>query len=84
MDAQVRGGQAGGAAAAAAAQAAAAAAAAGRVCCVCRDDSLRTCVERLATPGVRRLVVVARDSRRVEGIVSLSDMAGFLFGMAPT
>jgi CBS domain-containing protein len=35
-------------------------------------------VERLSVPGVRRLVVVDGDSRRVEGIVSLSDVAAFL------
>ena len=44
-----------------------------------KDDSLRTVVERLAIPGVRRLVVVQPDTRRVEGIVSLSDIAGYLF-----
>jgi CBS domain-containing protein len=29
-------------------------------------------------PGVRRLVVVDGESRRVEGIVSLSDVAKYL------
>lgn len=42
------------------------------------NDALRTVVERLAVPGVRRLVVVDGDNRRVEGIVSLSDVAAFL------
>ncbi|RMZ52159.1 hypothetical protein APUTEX25_001549, partial [Auxenochlorella protothecoides] len=42
------------------------------------DDSLRTVVERLAVPGVRRLVVVDGATHRVEGIVSLSDVATFL------
>lgn len=42
------------------------------------NDALRTIVERLSVPGVRRLVVVDPDSRRVEGIVSLSDVAAFL------
>lgn len=42
------------------------------------NDALRTIVERLSVPGVRRLVVVDADSRRVEGIVSLSDVAAFL------
>ncbi|KFM26917.1 5'-AMP-activated protein kinase subunit gamma-1 [Auxenochlorella protothecoides] len=42
------------------------------------DDSLRTVVERLAVPGVRRLVVVDGTTHRVEGIVSLSDVATFL------
>ncbi|EFN50752.1 hypothetical protein CHLNCDRAFT_142561 [Chlorella variabilis] len=41
-------------------------------------DALRTVVERLSVPGVRRLVVVDGESRRVEGIVSLSDVAAFL------
>ncbi|KAI3424253.1 hypothetical protein D9Q98_009607 [Chlorella vulgaris] len=41
-------------------------------------DSLRTVVELLSVPGVRRLVVVDGDSRRVLGIVSLSDVAAFL------
>ncbi len=36
-------------------------------------------VEKLAIPGVRRLVVVHPDTRRVEGVVSLSDVAAYLF-----
>jgi CBS domain-containing protein len=46
---------------------------------VARDEPLRTVVERLAMPGVRRLVVVQRGTGRVEGIVSLSDVAALLF-----
>lgn len=42
------------------------------------SDSLRTIVERLSMPGVRRLIAVDGDTRRVEGIVSLSDVAAFL------
>lgn len=42
------------------------------------QDALRTVVERLSVPGVRRLVVVDGDTRRVEGVVSLSDVASFL------
>ena len=42
------------------------------------QDALRTVVERLSVPGVRRLVVVDGDTRRVEGIVSLSDVAAYL------
>ena len=38
----------------------------------------RTVVERLSVPGVRRLVVVDSDTRRVEGIISLSDVASYL------
>ncbi|PSC74424.1 sucrose nonfermenting 4 [Micractinium conductrix] len=41
-------------------------------------DALRTVVERLSVPGVRRLVVVDSDTRRVEGIISLSDVASYL------
>ena len=29
--------------------------------------------------GVRRLIIVEPESRRVEGIVSLSDLAAYLF-----
>lgn len=36
-------------------------------------------VERLAIPGVRRLVVVHPETRRVEGLISLSDVAAYLF-----
>lgn len=39
----------------------------------------RSVVERLSTPGVRRLFVVDPDTRRMEGIVSLSDVAAYLF-----
>ncbi|EFJ45435.1 hypothetical protein VOLCADRAFT_63727 [Volvox carteri f. nagariensis] len=50
-----------------------------RVWVVTKDDTLRTVVERLAVPGVRRLVVVHPETRRVEGIISLSDVAQYLF-----
>ena len=43
-----------------------------RLCC-------RSIVERLSVPGVRRLFVVDPDNRRMEGIVSLSDVAAYLF-----
>ena len=39
----------------------------------------RSIVERLSVPGVRRLFVVDPDTRRMEGIVSLSDVAAYLF-----
>lgn len=71
-DAAVRGGIQPGAAAALAGRP-------GRVAVVARDEPLRTVVERLAMPGVRRLVVVQRGTGRVEGIVSLSDVAALLF-----
>ncbi|KIZ04631.1 hypothetical protein MNEG_3330 [Monoraphidium neglectum] len=51
----------------------------GRVAVAARDDALRTVVERLSLPGVRRLVVVQRGTGRVEGVVSLSDVAALLF-----
>lgn len=44
-----------------------------------KDDSLRTVVEKLAIPGVRRLIVIQPDTRRVEGVISLSDVASYLF-----
>ncbi|GAX76328.1 hypothetical protein CEUSTIGMA_g3774.t1 [Chlamydomonas eustigma] len=44
-----------------------------------KEDTLRTVVERLALPGVRRLVVVQPETRRVEGLISLSDVASYLF-----
>jgi CBS domain-containing protein len=51
----------------------------GRVAVAYQDDPLRVVVERLAGPGVRRLVVVDRATRRVQGLVSLSDVAAYLF-----
>eukprot|EP00201_Polytomella_parva_P022963 CAMPEP_0175046128 /NCGR_PEP_ID=MMETSP0052_2-20121109/4848_1 /TAXON_ID=51329 ORGANISM="Polytomella parva, Strain SAG 63-3" /NCGR_SAMPLE_ID=MMETSP0052_2 /ASSEMBLY_ACC=CAM_ASM_000194 /LENGTH=614 /DNA_ID=CAMNT_0016309819 /DNA_START=1556 /DNA_END=3400 /DNA_ORIENTATION=- len=67
-----------------AAAAAAAAAAArnnvmSRVHTCTKTDSLRTVVERLSIPGVRRLIVVQPETMRVEGIISLSDVAAYLF-----
>ncbi|XP_062108595.1 sucrose nonfermenting 4-like protein [Humulus lupulus] len=48
-------------------------------CQMClRSDSLHKVMERLASPGVRRLVIVEAGSKRVEGIVSLSDIFRFL------
>ncbi|XP_043709811.1 sucrose nonfermenting 4-like protein isoform X2 [Telopea speciosissima] len=37
-------------------------------------------MERLANPGVRRLVIVEAGSKRVEGIISLSDVFRLLLG----
>lgn len=50
-----------------------------RVHMVHPGDSLRSIVERLAQPGVRRLIIVDPDTKRVEGLVSLSDVAAYLF-----
>jgi CBS domain-containing protein len=36
-------------------------------------------MERLSIPGVRRLVMVEPETRRVEGVISLSDIAAYLF-----
>ncbi|XP_014512201.1 sucrose nonfermenting 4-like protein isoform X1 [Vigna radiata var. radiata] len=44
-------------------------------CHMClRSDSLHKVMERLTNPGVRRLVVVEAGTRRVEGIISISDI----------
>ncbi|ESW16718.1 hypothetical protein PHAVU_007G179400 [Phaseolus vulgaris] len=43
-----------------------------------RSDSLHKVMERLANPGVRRLVVVEASTRRVEGIISIGDIFRFL------
>ncbi|OVA15013.1 CBS domain [Macleaya cordata] len=53
----------------------------GQRCQMClRSDSLHKVMERLANPGVRRLVIVEAGSKRVEGIVSLTDVFRFLLG----
>lgn len=53
----------------------------GQRCQMClRSDPLQKVMERLATPGVRRVVIVEAGSKRVEGIISLSDVFSFLFG----
>ncbi|XP_038874428.1 sucrose nonfermenting 4-like protein isoform X2 [Benincasa hispida] len=50
-------------------------------CQMClRSDSLHKVMDRLANPGVRRLVIVEAGSKRVEGIISLSDVFKFLLG----
>lgn len=50
-------------------------------CQMClRTDPLHEVMDRLANPGVRRLVIVEAGSRRVEGIVSLRDIFKFLLG----
>lgn len=47
----------------------------------CALHHCRSVVERLSVPEVRRLFVVDPDTRRMEGIVSLSDVAAYLFDM---
>lgn len=50
-------------------------------CHMClRSDPLHKVMERLSKPGVRRLFVVEAGSKRVEGIISLSDIFRFLVG----
>ncbi|KAF2289202.1 hypothetical protein GH714_029379 [Hevea brasiliensis] len=50
-------------------------------CQMClRSDTLHKVMERLANPGVRRLIIVEAGSKRVEGIVTLSDIFKFLLG----
>ncbi|CAM6040437.1 unnamed protein product [Sphagnum compactum] len=43
-----------------------------------RSDSLRYVIERLALPGVRRLICIEAGSRQVEGIITLRDIFHFL------
>ncbi|XP_057476323.1 sucrose nonfermenting 4-like protein isoform X1 [Actinidia eriantha] len=44
------------------------------------SDPLHKVMERLAQPGVRRLIVVEAGSKRVEGIITLSDIFRFFLG----
>ncbi|KAB2071445.1 hypothetical protein ES319_A08G222000v1 [Gossypium barbadense] len=54
----------------------------GQRCQMCLgSDTLHKVMERLANPGVRRLVIVEAGTKRVEGIVSLSDVFRFLLGV---
>ncbi|KAJ9131440.1 hypothetical protein P3X46_035098 [Hevea brasiliensis] len=53
----------------------------GQRCQMCLgSDPLHKVMERLANPGVRRLLIVEAGSKRVEGIISLSDVFRFLLG----
>lgn len=48
-------------------------------CPMClRTDTLKVILERLSKPGVRRLICVEAGSRRIEGIVTLTDIFNFL------
>ncbi|KAL9248106.1 hypothetical protein vseg_021465 [Gypsophila vaccaria] len=44
------------------------------------SDPLHKVMERLTNPAVRRLVIVEAGSKRVEGIITLSDVFRFLLG----
>ncbi|XP_074301038.1 sucrose nonfermenting 4-like protein [Silene latifolia] len=44
------------------------------------SDPLQTIMDRLANPAVRRLVIVEAGCKRVEGIITLSDVFRFLLG----
>ncbi|KAL2613022.1 hypothetical protein R1flu_024714 [Riccia fluitans] len=46
-----------------------------------RSETLRSVIERLAHPGVRRLICIEAGSKRVEGIISLRDVFNFLLGL---
>ncbi|XP_057772017.1 sucrose nonfermenting 4-like protein [Salvia miltiorrhiza] len=51
-------------------------------CHMClRTDPLLKVLERLSQPGVRRLIIVEAGSKRVQGIISLSDVFRFLLGI---
>ncbi|KAI0504310.1 hypothetical protein KFK09_015262 [Dendrobium nobile] len=53
----------------------------GQRCQMClRSDSLLKVMERLSSPGARRVIVVEAGSKRVEGIIALSDLFKFLLG----
>ncbi|URD87902.1 CBS domain containing membrane protein [Musa troglodytarum] len=53
----------------------------GQRCQMClRTDALQKVMEKLANPGVRRVIIVEAGSKRVEGIISLSDVIRFLLG----
>ncbi|KAL1561909.1 AMP-activated serine/threonine-protein kinase regulatory subunit, variant 2 [Salvia divinorum] len=53
----------------------------GQRCQMClRSDPLHKVMERLSVPGVRRVIIVEAGSKRVEGIISLSDVFRFLLG----
>ncbi|MCO5608708.1 hypothetical protein L7F22_062922 [Adiantum nelumboides] len=48
-------------------------------CQMClRTDTLQYIIKRLAIPGVRRIICVEAGSRRIEGIITLSDFFRFL------
>ena len=46
---------------------------------VTRSDTLKTVVERLARPNIQRLMVIDAPSHALEGIISLTDIANYLF-----
>ncbi|CAL9153811.1 sucrose nonfermenting 4-like protein isoform X2 [Musa acuminata AAA Group] len=53
----------------------------GQRCQMCLpSDPLQKVIERLANPGVRRVIIVEAGSKRVEGIISLGDVFRFLLG----
>ncbi|XP_057539193.1 sucrose nonfermenting 4-like protein isoform X2 [Amaranthus tricolor] len=53
----------------------------GQRCQMClSSDPLHKIMERLSNPGVRRLVIVEAGSKRVQGIITLSDVFRFLLG----
>lgn len=51
---------------------------------VTKNDTLRTVVERMAHPGVHRLMVIDAATHVLEGVISLTDVATYLFMNTPT
>ncbi|KAL9259782.1 Sucrose nonfermenting 4-like protein [Drosera capensis] len=53
----------------------------GQRCQMCLPtDTLHKVMERLANPGVRRIVIVEAGTKHVKGIITLSDVFRFLLG----
>lgn len=50
--------------------------------CLSKDD-LKSICRRMTVPGVRRLIVVDPDSKKLLGIVTISDVCRFLFLQSP-
>eukprot|EP00210_Caulerpa_lentillifera_P000334 g327.t1 len=46
---------------------------------ITRGDTLRTVVERLAAPGIHQLMIIEASHRTLEGIITLTDVAQYLF-----
>lgn len=46
---------------------------------ITRSDTLRTVVERLASPGIHQLMIIEANRKTLEGIITLTDVAHYLF-----
>jgi len=51
----------------------------GRCYAITPSCPLRTLVDALSLPGIDRLVITEEGSNRIEGIVSLRDLASYIF-----